>query len=663
MSDYIAGFKYLFDIHMGLSRGPVNELMEIRVGDRPAWRGSRTDNTPIEINAPELFGGEDGEGGVQGTFLPLFGGPTQTAPAETATILATPTPGFRRRATAFFSGMISAMNPYPKPWKFKLRRTTAGWDGDCWYPEKATIQLSRPVSVGEVPDFPGEGLVTDTITTSVSGIATLETLPGIPSAGDSGSFTSPAPWGLTSYVIPLNLPIGATLVLGPGVGAAPVGEVYRISYGGWYNPTAGFTPTKENLTWFLDWVVADGNLLLNPNTVSGVGGSFDGGGSLPPSLSYPVYFTFSYTITYAPPTPDTLGVRIIHAMNPAHIIYECLTNREWGRGLPRERFDDAVWRLSADQLWEEKFGLCIRWTRQQPIQQFIKQILDHIGAVIYTDRTTSLIRLRLIRADYDRATVPLFDTSNGLLEINEAPVSSPGPMINEYRVQYRDPITDETRVVRAVNLATLRASGGEINSTTKSFPGLPTQELADRVAKRELRAGSTTLRRFTLTFDRRGAQIVPGGVVRIQDYARNIPDTLIRVATVDYGSPRDGRIRVQAVQDVFGLPSRGFAALPPPTWTPPNRQPCVGMFELFELPYRSVYRRLSAADLSFVPAEAGYIGTALAEGQPLNASYDIAVRSGLPETGDEPTGESSFCGFSRAEYGGSSLDVGYEVES
>ena len=641
MSDYIAGFKYFFDIHMGLCRGPVNELMEIRVGDRPAWRGSRTDNVPFPINAPQLFGGDEGEGGVEGVFTPLFGGPTQTAPSEMSTILATPMPGFRRRMTAFFSGMISAMNPYPKPWKFKLRRTTAGWDGDCWYPEKATIQLTRLVSVGEIPPIEGEGLVTTAVTTSMSAVPQI-----------AGGLEN-SPFGSVGYIVEIELPPGAALLYSGGPSGPPDGELYVINYGGWYNPTAGFQPVRENLTYGVDWVVQGSQIIINKNTF----------GDLLAMQNAPVYFTYTYLITFAPPTNESPNLRTIHAMNPAHIIYECLTNREWGRGLPRNRFDDAVWRLAADQLWEEKFGLCIRWTRQQSIQQFIKQILDHIGAVIYTDRTTSLIRLRLIRADYDRATLPLFDTSSGLLEINDSPVSSPGPMTNEVKVQYRDPITDETRVVRAVNLATLRASGGEINSTTKSFPGLPTQELADRVAKRELRASSTTLRRFTLTFDRRGSQIVPGGVIRIQDYSRNIPDTIIRIATVDYGTPRDGKIKVQAVQDVFGLPARGFAALPPPTWTPPNRQPCVGMFELFELPYRSVYRRLSAADLSFVPAEAGYIGTALAEGQPLNASYDIAVRSGLPETEDEPSGEGSFCGFSRVQYGGAALDVGYQIES
>lgn len=148
-SNVVIGYKYAFGIHMGLSRGPVDELIEIKVGDKVAWRGSITVNGNTTIDQPDLFGGEKGEGGVIGTLTAMFGGPTQTAPTELASVLQAPMPGFRRRMTVFFDGIISMMNPYPKPWKFRVRRGIQGWDGDPWYPEKAIISLVRPVSESE----------------------------------------------------------------------------------------------------------------------------------------------------------------------------------------------------------------------------------------------------------------------------------------------------------------------------------------------------------------------------------------------------------------------------------------------------------------------------------------------------------------------------------
>lgn len=145
----VVGYKYAFGIHMGISRGPVDELIEIKVGDKTAWRGSIKTNGTTAINEPELFGGESGEGGVDGTLTTMFGGPTQTAPTQLSTVLKTPMPGFRRRFTVFFDGIISMMNPYPKPWKFRVRRALEGWDGDPWLPQYAVVPLVREVSVGE----------------------------------------------------------------------------------------------------------------------------------------------------------------------------------------------------------------------------------------------------------------------------------------------------------------------------------------------------------------------------------------------------------------------------------------------------------------------------------------------------------------------------------
>ena len=79
MSEITTGFRYLFGIHMGVCRGPVDEVCEYRVGDRTAWTGSITANDQHQVDAYDLFGGESGEGGVQGTMDVLMGGADQFA--------------------------------------------------------------------------------------------------------------------------------------------------------------------------------------------------------------------------------------------------------------------------------------------------------------------------------------------------------------------------------------------------------------------------------------------------------------------------------------------------------------------------------------------------------------------------------------------------------
>lgn len=359
-------------------------------------------------------------------------------------------------------------------------------------------------------------------------------------------------------------------------------------------------------------------------------------------LDSEVFVDYTYTLTTENPTGG-IGDALIQAMNPVHIIYECLTNREWGRGLAATRLG-PTWEYAAEKCFAERFGLCIRWVRSDEIQSFIQSILDHIGGALYDNRKTGKIEITLIRGDYDKSKLELFERNSGLLEIRDAAVSAPVSMINEVQVTYRDPVTNEDRTVRAANLAAIQASGGAVKTITKSYPGLPTAELASRIALRDLRALSPAIRRFTAVLDRRGYNVYPGGVIRVQDLSRQIPDTVLRVGTVDYGRLGEGRIEVTAMQDVFGLPQRGFTTIGPPQYKPINSKPCVGDRMVFEMPYRSLYRSRTPAEFAVLPDTAAYLGVVAQQGQPTNQSYTLAVRDGAPEAADQPPDDSYVCG-------------------
>lgn len=150
------GYKYFFSIHMGLGRGPANEIAEIRVGDVTAH------DTPIVIGAsgqavriakPELFGGEKKEGGIDGALYVYNGARTQNLQPQMtvggkklpaiASLLGGDVPSFRGVVTVWYDGMVCAMNPYPKEWSFRVRRWDAGWWNNApWYAGKALILLN-----------------------------------------------------------------------------------------------------------------------------------------------------------------------------------------------------------------------------------------------------------------------------------------------------------------------------------------------------------------------------------------------------------------------------------------------------------------------------------------------------------------------------------------
>jgi Putative phage tail protein len=543
--DTVVGYRYFFGIHMGISRGPVDRLLAIRVGDRAAWFGNHTTNDPFYIDRPDLFGGEKGEGGIQGTVEPMFGNTTQEAAPGLKAMRGNDLPGYRRVFTVFYNGLVSMLNPYPKAWKFRVSRVLEGWDGPVWYPEKAVILMAPD-------DAPGTQFSQSMAQYNEALAAYNEALAAYNAIGDESS-TIPYTW------------------------------TKRYEYHLKYGSGEPVPPTPPSGT-------DDGMTEFGPN--------------------------------------------IIRAMNGAHIIYETMTNREWGRGLSRSMIDEVSFKASADRLYSEGFGLCLKWTRRENIATFIKNVLSHIGGVVTQDRKTGKVRLTLIRGDYDKASLPLFTPANGLVDVTENTIGSNTLGINEIKVKYRHPLYDDSRMVRTENLAAIRASGGAIRSRTFEYPGVCNALIASRLAQRELQAQSVSLRKVTVVLDRRGRNIYPGDVIRIQDPSRNIADLVIRVGTVSEGFITSGRVTVSGVQDVFATPTSTFVTKQPSLRPTENTTPCVAEHEVFEMPYFMVVRNTSSADLAFIDENSAFLGVVCDKGRPVNGSYDIAVKTG-PAASDE----------------------------
>lgn len=144
------GYKYFLGAHMIVCLSPEHDPVEavtaIEVGERVAWAGNVTESQQVYVNAPNLFGGEKKEGGVQGPVDFMFGEPDQGVNDYLVSHLGTPMPAFRGvLGFVLRKCLVTAMSPYPKPWAFRVLRTPAR----SWYPETANINSgsANPVHV------------------------------------------------------------------------------------------------------------------------------------------------------------------------------------------------------------------------------------------------------------------------------------------------------------------------------------------------------------------------------------------------------------------------------------------------------------------------------------------------------------------------------------
>jgi hypothetical protein len=137
------GYRYYMGLHLVWCLGPIDAVRKIVAGDRLAWTGNQAGSGQIQIDAPELFGGDEKEGGLQGAVDVMMGEPAQGVNAYLAAKLGAPISAFRGVvSTVFRQGLISANNPYIKAQGALLRRILMGWEGGtAWYSAKAGVDL------------------------------------------------------------------------------------------------------------------------------------------------------------------------------------------------------------------------------------------------------------------------------------------------------------------------------------------------------------------------------------------------------------------------------------------------------------------------------------------------------------------------------------------
>jgi hypothetical protein len=236
--------------------------------------------------------------------------------------------------------------------------------------------------------------------------------------------------------------------------------------------------------------------------------------------------------------------------NPAHIIYECMTNAEWGKGTPEALMNAASYNAVAERLYNERMGMSIGWFQQSDIESFIGDVLDHVQAVHYFDPGTGQYNLKLLRDDYDVASLKTLDPSNCVATNRKRRLW--GETINEIVVSYTDPQTEKEATVSAQNLANIAIQGGVI-SETRDYHGFRNPNIAQLVAERDVAEAGYPLFSCEIEVDRSEWDARPGDCRKFTWPEDGIEEIVIRVMDVDYGKPTDRTIKLAVTEDIFSI--------------------------------------------------------------------------------------------------------------
>lgn len=600
-------------VHMVVCAGPVNILHELIYGEKTIWKGQAGSTTGIYINLPNLFGGTKADGGVQGWVEVLFGREDQSRSGTLANIQGGGCPAYRGFLSLFFIDFTwSFIVPQFKPLWSRQERTTAGWDNDAvWRPELCAIYRPSGLSCKytiTVVWQPEKLALAQTISYQVQYRANGGAWVALADASFSG--------GSSESINQKNNGTG-NFTLNP-MAQGPFGLQGASSL--YTNYTAGVVPIgARNHVFDLPQDFYEFRVVKTGGT-----GSTGAGGNVAITAradSLPIY----------------------GACNPAHIVYQLLTQEIWQVQMPTSQLDETSFYNAALTLYNEGFGLNFGYRTTQNAQDLIQDVLEHCGGYTKHNLETNKIELHLLRSNYDINTLTELNNDNSIC-VDFQRVMSVKNLVNQVIVKYEDD-NGNTKLLAVDNLANQQQVG--VVKTEQEYRGFHSRILARRAANRDLAALSTPLAKMTRKTNRVLWNHAKGDVVRINDPLLGIIGAAYRIADIDHGTYQSAEITVELIEDVFGMSQSSFGLLDetPPQFDSAEMQEAENVI-VFELPYWVVYFSQTTADLAALPDGYGFVGLLVnrnvvgpySEIYDFNASLDNDIYLDVGDGDYSPTG-------------------------
>mgnify|MGYP003634839679 CR=1 FL=1 len=267
----------------------------------------------------------------------------------------------------------------------------------------------------------------------------------------------------------------------------------------------------------------------------------------------------------------TGGKEIVNTLdaNPANVIYEIMTNKDWGLGYAAADIDTTSFTTAGNTLFDEGSGISYIVTSAIESGKLIRTVEEQIEGLIRFNQFTSKWEIKLARADYTPGTLQEVNEDT-MVELVDFGRGSWEGTTNQVRIQFNDR-TDEYKTTYAMAQDTANVRIQDVNvAITKNYPGVFDRTQANNLAWRDLRSLSYPLAKATLMVDRTFWDVLPGDVIEFTHTYLGIDRLPMRIKAMDFGEFDNGRIRLEVVQDVFYSATPSFSDPTSTNWTSPT---------------------------------------------------------------------------------------------
>lgn len=334
-------------------------------------------------------------------------------------------------------------------------------------------------------------------------------------------------------------------------------------------------------------------------------------------------------------------------MNPVYIIFDLMTNNNYGSGKNEVKdIDIENFKQIAKEIYDEGWGLSFYKDSSVSVRDLLDQVQKYANINLILDKSTNKFKLKLIRDDYNVADLQEFNQEN-IEKISSYSNGAIDNKLNEYKMKWTSLEDFETVVETRQNISA-RFEKDAVKSNIVDFLFINDPDKVAIIVNREAKATTTEL--STIEFDV-GYQIAKdleeGDVIKWSYEPYGVYNKVFRIQKVDLGEGSGKDVRINAIQDVFSLNSTTFVASPGSSWVKPNNTPIAMDLKVVEAPlfFGDEYKLLTFGeapkailvnfdfyiDSKFDSSATGFTPSATFVNDYSNSDYDTFVVDGALE--------------------------------